>query len=201
MGEGGYADLPPALQTAAVGNADGGALVPSPPLTGGGTHATIDPDAFYLVLGAQTVIAALQANAHSIPVFCDIPIPCVLNANNTSDPPSALAPTSLQSEIPHLAFVAALPFRGLRDAILRSLPYIDYEDLWRDSVSGGYFIWGKTPWMPQGWEVTEQWAAKWWYLLDQDIVETANFWRLQRGLAKLELRRPELPSTRPPDDA
>jgi hypothetical protein len=159
----------------------------------------LDPDAFYLVLGAQTVIAALQANARSIPVFCHVHIPCILNGSNIDNPPSPLAPTALQSEVPHLAFVAALPFRGLRDSILRSLAYIDYDDLWRDTVSGGFFIWGKTPWMPQGWEVTEQWAAKWWWLLDGDVIETANFWRLQRGLPMLSLRKPELPVIRPPD--
>lgn len=144
-----------------------------------------DPDAFYLVLRCQTVIAALGANAASIPVYCDVLVPKVLDSSNIRSPPSTLLPTQLQAEVPHLAFVAALPFSGLRDSILRMLPSIDYDDLWRDSVSGGFFVWGSLPWAPQGWEVTEQFARKWWFLLDQEVIETANFWRIQRGLPKL----------------
>jgi hypothetical protein len=150
----------------------------------------LDPDAFYLVLRCQTVIAALQANAASIPVYCDVFTPKVLNSHNTASPPTALAPTSLQSEIPHLAFVAALPFAGLRDKILRALGHIDYDELWRDAVSGGFFVWGDIAWMPNGWEVTEAFARKWWFLMDGEVVETANFWRIQRGLPRLS-RVPE----------
>jgi len=145
----------------------------------------VDPDAFYLVLHCQTVIHALTANAATIPVYCQVTIPKVLNESNIASPPSALMPTALQGDIPHLAFVAAIPFSGLRDAILKALPHIDYDELWRDSVSGGFFVWGKQPWAPQGWEVTEQWAEKWWFLLDHEIIDTANFWRAQRGLPRL----------------
>ncbi|KAH8896401.1 hypothetical protein GQ53DRAFT_803826 [Thozetella sp. PMI_491] len=151
-----------------------------------------NPDAFYLVLGAQTVIAALTANAQSIPVYCNVFVPKVLTSGSVQDPPAPLAPTRLQAEVPHLAFVAALPFAGLRDAILRALPHIDYQSLWRDSVSGGFIIWGRTPWMPQGWEVTEEWAHKWWFLLDKEVLETANFWRLQRGLPLLRPPAPQV---------
>lgn len=105
----------------------------------------------------------------------------------------SLVPTGLQAEIPHLAFVAAIPFAGLRDAILKALPNIDYQELWQDTLSGGFFIWGKAPWLSQDWEVTEDWATKWWSLLDREVVETADFWRLQRGLAKLP--RPDLQVT------
>jgi hypothetical protein len=145
----------------------------------------MDPDAFYLVLRCQTVVSALASNAATVPVYCNVPIPRVLDKSSTETAPSALLPTELQSRIPHLAFVAALPFAGLRDSILKALPYINYDELWRDSVSGGFFIWGTIPWSPQGWEVTEEWAQKWWFLLDPEILATANFWRLQRGLPRL----------------
>ncbi len=37
---------------------------------------SVNPDATcFLVLGAQTVIAALTANAKSIPVYCDVFVP------------------------------------------------------------------------------------------------------------------------------
>jgi hypothetical protein len=153
-----------------------------------GTRAAVtnpDPDAFHLVLRCQTVIAALTSNATSIPVYCEVVIPKVLSGADIESPPVALLPTRLQSEIPHLAFVAALPFAGLRDSILKALPSIDYQDLWQDSVSGGFFVWGKLPWSPQSWEVTEEWARKWHFLLDDEVVEVANFWRLQRGLKRL----------------
>lgn len=162
-------------------------VVSSIPLSRPASRPTpsIDPDAFFLVMRCQTVISALTSNAASIPVYCKIPIPTVLRPTNIESPPMSLMPTALQAEIPHLAFVAALPFAGLRDSILKSLPHIDYDDLWKDSVSGGFFVWGSLPWSPQGWEVTEHWAKKWWFLLDREIVETANFWRLQRGLPRL----------------
>jgi hypothetical protein len=131
------------------------------------------------------VISALGANAASIPVYCQILTPTVLNETNIRSPPPPLMPTPLQAEIPHLAFVAALPFAGLRDSILRALPYVNYNDLWEDAVGGGFFILGSQPWAPQGWEVTEQFAIKWWFLLDREVVEMANFWRQQRGLPRL----------------
>lgn len=152
----------------------------------------IDPDAFYLVLNCTTVIKALQDNAQSIPVYCEIQTPSVLNASMVSNPPATLMPTALQAEVPHIAFVAALPFSGLRDSVLRALPHIDFQDLWRDAVSGGFFIWGRIPWAPQGWEVEESFAQKWWFLLDREVIETANFWRAQRGIPRLRSRHPSL---------
>jgi hypothetical protein len=145
----------------------------------------VDIDAFYLVMRCQTVISALTANAESIPVYCKVFVPKVLTVENIKQPPSTLLPTPLQSQIPHLAFVAALPFPGLRDAIVKALETIDYNDLWKDAVSGGFFVWGSLPWASQGWEVTEAFARKWWFLMDQEVIETANFWRAQRGLKRL----------------
>ena len=154
--------------------------------------SNIDPDAFYLVLNCTTVIKALQDNANSIPVYCEIQTPSILNRSMVKDPPATLLPTALRAEVPHIAFGAALLFFGLRDSVLRALPHIDFQDLWRDAVSGGFFIWGRIPSAPQGWEVTEEFAMKWWFLLDHEVIDTANFWRAQRGIPKLQTPRPSL---------
>jgi hypothetical protein len=42
-------------------------------------------------------------------------------------------------------------------------------------------IWGSMPWDPTGWELGSEFAQKWWFLLDEGIIRTSNFWRCQRG--------------------
>ena len=132
-----------------------------PPQSGG---PGVDSDTF-LAMTCQTVIHALQANAAAIPVYCDVFVPSVLNDSNIRDPPHTLRPTTLQSQIHNLAFVAALPLVGLRDSILRAFPHIRLRQPLARCCEWRLLHMRKSPWMPQRWEVTEHFASKWWFLI------------------------------------
>jgi hypothetical protein len=55
-------------------------------------------------------------------------------------------------------------------------------------------VWGSTPWDPAGWEVGPEFARKWWFLIDDGIIHTTNFWRSQRGEEPLSLAPPNFVS-------
>jgi len=38
-------------------------------------------------------------------------------------------------------------------------------------------VWGHTPWDSKGWEIGEKFARKWWWLIDEEVLSGANFWR------------------------
>jgi hypothetical protein len=48
-------------------------------------------------------------------------------------------------------------------------------------VSGDLKVWGSTPWDTLAWEVGPEFARKWWFLMDNEILRASNFWRRQRG--------------------
>jgi len=48
-------------------------------------------------------------------------------------------------------------------------------------------VWGASSWDPIGWEISPGFAKKWWFLIDDGILQTANFWRSQRGEEPLPL--------------
>ena len=38
-----------------------------------------------------------------------------------------------------------------------------------------------------GWEVSQEFASKWGWLLDQETIQHSNFWRVERGEFPLQL--------------
>lgn len=74
-----------------------------------------------------------------------------------------------------------LPWASVRDKLLRCVNTINEVEFVVDMVSSDLRIWGKRPWDPRGWEVGPNFARKWWFLMDDEILETSNFWRSQRG--------------------
>jgi Domain of unknown function (DUF3425) len=81
-----------------------------------------------------------------------------------------------------------LPWVMLRDRILKSLPAIDEIEFVQDMAE--LKIWGTTPWDPLGWEVSPEFAKKWWFLMDDTIMQSTNFWRAQRGEQALVVEKP-----------
>jgi hypothetical protein len=69
--------------------------------------------------------------------------------------------------------------------VLKSLSVIDEEEFqnglreWR--------VWGREPWDSRGWEVEASFARNWWFLMDESVLESSNFWRMQRGERPLVL--------------
>ncbi|KAH8596813.1 hypothetical protein B0O99DRAFT_509324 [Bisporella sp. PMI_857] len=94
--------------------------------------------------------------------------------------PSALAPTLQQQLVPHKPYVDMVPWPLVRDRILKSTTAINEEEFVNDMA--GLKAWASTPWNPMAWEVGPTFARKWWFLIDDGIINTTNFWRSQRGL-------------------
>lgn len=99
--------------------------------------------------------------------------------------PSPVAPTLQQQIIPHKPYVDMLPWSSMRDRVLNSLAAINEGQFISDMTD--MKVWGSTPWDPMAWEVGPEFARKWWFLMDDGIMHTTNFWRGQRGEEALVL--------------
>lgn len=106
----------------------------------------------------------------------------------------SLAPIDLQKSVPHHPYIDLIPYPGLRRTlleILREHPNsINQVELCYDIESGGLRLWGQYSWLPDSYELTIEFAAKWGFLFrrDPEALTATNFWRRQRGEAPL---RPE----------
>ncbi|UPL01226.1 hypothetical protein LCI18_012160 [Fusarium solani-melongenae] len=142
---------------------------------------TLQPglDTQFLLLSSLTTVAALSSNATLLHIPCEVPSISIFNPSHTSLPPT-LMPTELQKTIPHPPFVDVIPFPGVRDRLLRSLAVIDLEKLTIDLTGGAFKVWGSVPWDGASWEVSGEFAKKWWFLIDGELLRATNFWRRQR---------------------
>ena len=96
-----------------------------------------------------------------------------------------MAPTFKQQIVPHKTYVDTLPWPSLRDRILNSPSALNEQEFLTDVAL--LKVWGSMPWDPMAWEVGPEFAKKWWFLMDEGIIRTSNFWRAQRGEAPLVL--------------
>jgi len=93
----------------------------------------------------------------------------------------------LQTTIPHNPYVDLLPFPSVRDRLLKAGEVVNAYEMWADLTGGDVRVWGARPWEKRGWEVGERFARKWWWVLDQGVLDTGNFWREARGERSLSL--------------
>lgn len=102
-----------------------------------------------------------------------------------------LTPIDLQKSVPHHPYIDLIPYPGLRRTlleILREHPNsIKQVELCYDIESGGLRLWGQYSWLPDSYELTVEFAAKWGFLFrrDPEALTATNFWRRQRGEAPL----------------
>ena len=143
---------------------------------------TKDPtlDSHHIKIYGMASSAAFFAIAHMLDLACqqssgfNIQAPlCTL--------PASIKPTLNQEIIPHKPYIDMLPWASLRDKLLKCANTINETEFVVDMVSMDLRIWGKRPWDPRSWEVGPAFAQKWWFLMDEEILETSNFWRSQRG--------------------
>lgn len=143
-------------------------------------------DTHFLVLADMTASAALVAIAHCLNLDCQDKPGFHIRATANNLPPP-IAPTQLQKSVAHPSYLDMLPWASLRDRLIKSLPTINQAELTHDLQIGSLRVWGTVPWEPMGWEVSEDFAKRWWFLMDGGIIQTTNFWRSQRGEMPLSL--------------
>jgi hypothetical protein len=100
----------------------------------------------------------------------------------TQSPPPSLTPTLQQLIIPHKPYIDMLPWCLLRDRILRSISAINEAEFVKDMAD--FQVWGSTPYDPMGWEISAEFARKWWFLIDDVMIKRPTF-----GEAREEKRR------------
>jgi len=105
----------------------------------------------------------------------------------TQSPPPSLTPTLQQLIIPHKPYIDMLPWCLLRDRILSSIAAINEAEFVKDMAD--LKVWGSTPYDPMGWEISAEFARKWWFLIDDAMIQATNFWRGQRGEEALVVAR------------
>lgn len=152
-------------------------------------------DTHFIVLPSLKVFDAFCRIAVLLDIQCSYLDGFHVRASPQSLPPS-LAPTANQMLIPHKTFADTLPWPSLRERLLASLAVVDELEFINDLHSCR--IWGAVPWSPTSWEIGEGLARKWWFLMDDEILATSNFWRAQRGEKLLimdDLKRMDGPST------
>ncbi|KAK9451595.1 uncharacterized protein V1518DRAFT_408993 [Limtongia smithiae] len=155
---------------------------------------TIDPGAVSinsqsLLLPCQAVGSAMCYNIKHLPLAHDMPNYQVFSVSRheAQNIPPSLVPTELQGLIPHVQYIDALPFASLRNTLLEhlNLGKLDEIEFCKDLLNDGFRIWGGDPTLPQAWEITDGFAAKWGFLMDDSIFDTAKFWAGQRNLGCL----------------
>lgn len=138
-------------------------------------------DTHFILLHSTSTIAAMLMNAKILSVPCDRPQgQRIFVSEHTITPPS-LAPTLLQSTLPHFPYLDLLPIPAFRTNLLKSNEIIDVIEMWQDLSEGEIKVWGSTPWEEAGWEIGERFAFKWWYLMNTEVLRSTNFWRSSRG--------------------
>jgi len=146
----------------------------------------VDPttDSHFIIMKSMTTFAAFNCIAAMLNLVCSPESGFNINAIISTIPPP-IQPTAKQQIIPHMAYVDMIPWSSMRDRLLSSLNAINHEEFVADM--GQLKTWGVTPWDPTGWEVSPIFAGKWWFLVDEGMLRTTNFWRAQRGEAPIVL--------------
>ncbi|UKZ48350.1 hypothetical protein TrVGV298_002573 [Trichoderma virens] len=132
-----------------------------------------------LFLASNSIVTAYISNATLLNLSCTTTHPRTFHLTHSSAPTS-LEPTLLQKTIPHPPLIDIIPFPGVRNRLIRSLDAIDLEKLSQDLVDDAFRVWGHTAWDCTGWEVSELFAKRWWFLMDEQLINVTNFWRRQR---------------------
>lgn len=142
----------------------------------------------FLIVQRTHTITAMLFNASLLNIACSgvrgrsIFIPPTLST------PQSLAPVPLQLTLPHWPYVDIIPLPALRSKLLQAHDIIDPHDIWQDLVDGEVRVWGSQSWDERGWEISERFALKWWFLMDEEVLGTTNFWRAARGDQGLDVR-------------
>lgn len=104
--------------------------------------------------------------------------------------PLSLRPTHIQRSVPHHPWLDFFPFPHMRDNLIAAGDMLDDDDLCHDlmafwdtrNTGATLLVWGE-PSDPKNWEVTEEFARKWGWVLRgcSELLISSNRWRMGRG--------------------
>jgi hypothetical protein len=138
-----------------------------------------------LILGHVHLVAQKPCGfAASIPMFPN-PYQC-------DRLPVSLRPTPLQQSAVYPDWMDLFPSPRMRDNAIRTQHLFTNDELLADllgqlvgsqsDISSVLLVWSN-PWEPSGWELTEGFIRKWWFLIQgcTDLFQSTNRWRALRG--------------------
>ncbi|TAQ83073.1 hypothetical protein B7494_g8603 [Chlorociboria aeruginascens] len=145
-------------------------------------------DLRFLVVQATNVIAAMLMNGNLLQIDCNKPHFQQPFIQPPFPIPHSLVPTKLQSTVPHFPYLDLIPLPSFRDRLVKAAGLFEVIDMWLDlKEREGVKVWGSTPWDGMGWEIEEKFAMKWWFVMDDEVLRTTNFWRAARDEPPLSL--------------
>lgn len=139
-----------------------------------------DTDTRFVVMQAMTTSSAFWVIGRMLELQCTQESGFNISAEISSLPPT-LHPTARQQTQPHKPYIDMMPWAALRDRVLANVAVINEMEFVNDMLSESLKIWGNVPWDPMSWEFDDEVLRKWWFLMDEDIMRSTNFWRAQRG--------------------
>jgi hypothetical protein len=144
-------------------------------------------DTHFIVVRGMSTSAALFTNAKILQIRCDYVRAPDVYVEAGFKAPAALIPVPLQTENPHYPYIDLLPFPKLRHNLLHAGNMMNPREMWEDLTDGDVKVWGNSPWDEKGWEFGEKFITKYWYVMDNEVLSTANFWRMTRDEPMLSL--------------
>ncbi|KEF55884.1 uncharacterized protein A1O9_07464 [Exophiala aquamarina CBS 119918] len=115
--------------------------------------------------------------------------------------PESLKPTELQRSTSYPDWIDIMPSPRMRDNATRTQRLISNAELCADLMGGisgkqhniesAIIVWSD-PWEPRGWELSQGFIRRWWFLVEgcNDLFEATNRWRDLRGDDPLVFERP-----------
>jgi hypothetical protein len=140
-------------------------------------------DAHFLILPAFRTYEAFDCIYSILRLECSYTV--AIHVPQSIQAPNPLKPIWEQLNIPHMMFIDLLPWPSLRRNLILANGIMDDHGFMTDMNSDKLRVWGTIPWDPMGWEVSEEFLTKWWFLLDENILRVTNFWRRQRKESEL----------------
>ncbi|KAM0346878.1 hypothetical protein ACHAPU_005218 [Fusarium lateritium] len=101
-----------------------------------------------------------------------------------------LRPTRQQIVVNHHPFIDVIPFKDIRDNIIKHMHDMDEDEFFHDSLNH-LTCWGSvtgahtgTPWDSRSWDATEEFLQKWSHIVggeDGELARNSRWWRSLRG--------------------
>ncbi|RGP59156.1 hypothetical protein FSPOR_11536 [Fusarium sporotrichioides] len=101
-----------------------------------------------------------------------------------------LRPTQTQIAVKHHPFIDTIPFKEIRDNIIKYMKPMDEDEFFHDSLNH-LTCWGGvngahtgTPWDARSWEATEEFLQKWSDIVggkEGELARNSQWWRSLRG--------------------
>ncbi|CAJ0553891.1 Ff.00g124030.m01.CDS01 [Fusarium sp. VM40] len=101
-----------------------------------------------------------------------------------------LRPTRQQIVVNHHPFIDVIPFKDIRDNIIKHMHDIDEDEFFHDSLNH-LTCWGSvtgahtgTPWDSRSWDATEEFLQKWSHIVggeEGELARNSRWWRSLRG--------------------